>query len=70
MERIARTFRSFEEENAADREFYRRLTRAERLTIWLQICRFDLLNAPEQRLQRVYRITPGKERETSHAISP
>ncbi len=70
MERIARTFRSFEEENAADREFYRRLTPAERPTIWLQICRFDLLNAPEQRLQRVYRITLGKERETSHAISP
>ena len=58
MERIARTFRSFEEENAADREFYRRLTPAERLKIWLQICRFDLLDAPAQRLQRVYRITP------------
>ena len=58
MERIARTFRSFEEESAADREFYRRLTPAERLKIWLQICRFDLLDAPEQRLQRVYRLTP------------
>ncbi|MEX1110586.1 MAG: hypothetical protein WEB31_02175 [Chthoniobacterales bacterium] len=58
MERIARTFRSFEEENAADREFYRRLTPAERLKTWLQICRFDLLSAPEQRLQRVCRITP------------
>jgi hypothetical protein len=58
MERIARTFRSFEEENAADREFYRRLTPAERLKIWLQICRFDLLNAPEQRFKKVYRIAP------------
>jgi hypothetical protein len=58
MKRVARTFGSFEEENAADREFYRLLTPAERLKIWLQICRFDLLNAPEQRLQRVYRITP------------
>jgi hypothetical protein len=58
MKRVARSFRSFEEENAADREFYRRMTPAERLKIWLQICRFDLLNAPEQRLQRVHRITP------------
>ena len=58
MKRVAHKFRSFQEEAAADRAFYRGLTPAERLKIWLQICRFDLLNAPEQRLQRVYRITP------------
>ena len=58
VQRVARKFASFKEEAAADREYYRSLSPAERLRIWLQICRFDLLDAPEQRLQRVYRITP------------
>lgn len=58
MKLVARKYVSFEEEAAADREFYRAMSPAERLKIWLQICRFDRLNAPEQRLQRVYRVTP------------
>jgi len=58
MERVARKFESFGGEAAADREFYRKLSPAERLKIWLEICRFDRLNEPEQRLQRVYRVTP------------
>ena len=58
MERVARKFESFGEEAAADREFYRTLSPAERLKMWLKICRFDRLNEPEQRLQRVYRVTP------------
>lgn len=58
MERVARKFASFKDEADADRAFYRSLPPAERLKIWLGICRFDLLNAPERRLQRVYRITP------------
>ena len=58
MERVARKFESFGEEAAADREFYRKMGPAERLKIWLKICRFDRLNEPEQRLQRVYRVTP------------
>ena len=58
MERVARKFESFGEEAAADREFYRKLSPAERLKIWLKICRFDRLNEPKQRLQRVYSVTP------------
>ena len=58
MERVARKFESFGEEAAADREFYRKMNPAERLKVWLKICRFDRLNEPEQRLQRVYRVTP------------
>ena len=58
MERVARKFESFGKEAAADREFYRKMSPAERLKVWLKICRFDRLNEPEQRLQRVYRVTP------------
>lgn len=58
MERVAQKFESFGEEAVADREFYRKLSPAQRLKVWLEICRFDRLNEPEQRLQRVYRVTP------------
>lgn len=58
MKRVGRKFRSFAEQETADREFYRSLTPAERLKIWLQLCRFDLLDAPDKRLQRVYRVAP------------
>jgi hypothetical protein len=58
MELVARKFRSFAEQEAADREYYRSLTPAERLKIWLQLCRFDLLDESHQRLQRVYRTAP------------
>jgi hypothetical protein len=62
IERTARVFRSFQEEEEADRTFYQNLTPAERLKIWLKLCRFDRLNEPEQRLQRVCRITPLRGR--------
>ena len=58
MDRVVRKFFSFAEQEAADREFYRGLTPAERLKIWMQLCRFDLLDAPDKRLQRVYRVAP------------
>ncbi len=58
MKKVASKFRSFAEQEEADREFYRRLTPSERLKIWLRLCRFDRLDAPEHRLQRVYRVAP------------
>jgi hypothetical protein len=51
-------FRNFKEAEEADRDFYRNLTPAERLKIWFELCRFERLDEPEQRLQRVYRIAP------------
>lgn len=58
VKRVAAKFQTFEEHEEADRQFYRRLTPSERLRIWLQICRFDRLDAPEFRLRRVYRVAP------------
>ena len=53
VEKTVAKFRSFEEAEKADRDFYKNLTPQERLEILL-----DLLNhAPEQRLERVYRVT-------------
>ena len=57
-DRTVRVFRNFKEAEEADREFYRNLTPAERLKIWLELCHFERLDEPEQRLQRVYRIAP------------
>ena len=57
-DRTVRVFRNFKEAEEADRDFYRSLTPAERLEIWLELCRFDRLDEPEHRLQRVYRIAP------------
>ena len=51
-------FRNFKEAEEADRDFYRNLTPAERLKIWFELCHFERLDEPEQRLQRVYRIAP------------
>jgi len=51
-------FRNFKEAEEADRDFYRNLTPAERLKIWFELCRFERLDEPEHRLQRVYRIAP------------
>jgi hypothetical protein len=58
IDRTVRVFRSFKEAEDADREFYRNLTPAERLKIWFELCHFEHLDEPEQRLQRVYRIAP------------
>jgi hypothetical protein len=53
MHKTARRFRSFAEAEKADHEFYKKLTGNERLQILV-----DLLNhGPEQRLERVSRIT-------------
>lgn len=57
-DRTIRVFRNFKEAEDADREFYRNLTSAERLKIWFELCHFERLDEPEQRLQRVYRIAP------------
>ena len=53
MEKTLTKFRSFEEAEKADRDFYKRLTPQERLAILLEL----LNHAPEQRLERVYRVT-------------
>ena len=53
MEKSVVKFRSFEEAEKADREFYKKLTPQERLDMLLEL----LNHAPEQRLERVYRVT-------------
>jgi len=53
MEKTLTKFRSFEEAERADRDFYKRLTPQARLAILLEL----LNHAPEQRLERVYRVT-------------
>jgi hypothetical protein len=53
MEKTVTKFRSFEEAEKADRDFYKRLAPQERLAILLEL----LNHAPEQRLERVYRVT-------------
>jgi hypothetical protein len=58
IDRTLRVFRNFQEAEEADRYFYRSLTPDERLKIWFELCRFDRLDEPEHRLQRVYRIAP------------
>jgi hypothetical protein len=53
VEKTAQKFRNFTEAEKADDEFYKKLTGNERLQILV-----DLLNhGPEQRLERVSRIT-------------
>ncbi len=53
MEKTVAKFPSFEAAEKADRDFYRKLTPPERLDILLQL----INHAPEQRLERVYRVT-------------
>lgn len=53
MEKTVAKFRSFEEAENADREFYKKLTPQQRLNMLLQL----LNHAPEHRLERVYRVT-------------
>ena len=53
MEKTVAKFRSFEEAEKADREFYKKMTPQERLDILLEL----LSHGSEQRLERVYRVT-------------
>ncbi len=53
MQKIAKKFRSFAEADKADRDFYKKLTGNERLQIQVEL----LNHAPEQRLERISRIT-------------
>ena len=53
VEKTAKRFRSFAEAEKADRDFYKKLTGNERLRILVKL----LNHGPEQRLERVSRIT-------------
>lgn len=53
MEKEVAKFRSFEEAEKADRDFYDKLTPQARLEILLEL----LNHGPEQRLERTYRVT-------------
>jgi hypothetical protein len=53
VEKTAKKFRSFAEAEKADRDFYKKLTGNERLRILVEL----LDHGPEQRLERVSRIT-------------
>jgi vacuolar-type H+-ATPase subunit B/Vma2 len=53
VQKIAKKFSSFAEAEKADRDFYKKLTGNERLQIQVEL----LNHAPEQRLERISRIT-------------
>jgi hypothetical protein len=53
VEKTAKKFRSFAAAEKADRDFYKKLTGNERLRILVEL----LNHGPEQRLERVSRIT-------------
>jgi hypothetical protein len=53
VEKTAKKFRSFAEAEKADRDFYKKLTGNERLRILVEL----LNHGPEQRLERISRIT-------------
>jgi hypothetical protein len=53
VEKTAKKFRGFAEAEKADRDFYKKLTGNERLRILVEL----LNHGPEQRLERVSRIT-------------
>ena len=55
MKKVVRTFRSFEEAEEADREFYRSLTPEQRMEILLELIERGTSGAPS-RLERVYRV--------------
>jgi len=58
MEKVVRKFNSHAEAEAADRAFFRGLAPAERLRMLFEIITPEQGNddAPEERLQRVYRV--------------
>ena len=53
VEKKVRKFTSHIDAATADREFYQKLSPDERLKIFLELLNY----APEQRLERVYRVT-------------
>jgi hypothetical protein len=53
MEKKVERFASFSQANKADRDYYKKLTGNQRLQIMVELS----THAPEQRLERVYRIT-------------
>ncbi len=53
VDKTVKKFRSFDEAEKADRAFYKKLTGNQRLQILLEL----LDHAPDQRLERVSRIT-------------
>jgi hypothetical protein len=60
MEKSIRVFRTFEDAEQADREFYMRLTPQERIEIISRLREQRHPAADQQGFQRVYRITPLK----------
>jgi hypothetical protein len=57
MEKVVRTFKSFQEAEAADMAYYRSLTPVERLDILLDLVKQgSSRNETERRFERVYRI--------------
>jgi hypothetical protein len=64
VERVVRVFKSFEEAEKADREFYDRLTPQQRVDLMLELMeqyRSQFYGASE-RLERVYRIVKLPQR--------
>lgn len=61
MEKVVRIFRSFDEANRADREFYKSLTPEERMRILYELVWGDSSEAP-QGFERVCRIAKLKQR--------
>jgi hypothetical protein len=57
VEKTARIFRSFEEAERAEREYYAGLTPQERIEIVNELHAKRHPDADQQRLQRVYRVT-------------
>jgi hypothetical protein len=57
----AKRFRSFATHDRENQRFYRSLTSAESLKIWLELCRFNKNDTPGKRLKRVFRIVPLKK---------
>ncbi len=64
MEKVVRVFHSFEEADAADREYYRSLTGQEKLDLMVDF--LAAFREPEdescERLARVYRVTQLERR--------
>jgi hypothetical protein len=62
MERVVHKFATFEEADAADRDYYRSLTSAERLAIMMDLIYPEGGDAASTRFERVYRIVKLGER--------
>jgi hypothetical protein len=58
MARVAKVFRSFASHDRETQRFYRSLTSAESLKIWLELCRFDKNDAPGKRLTEFSELFP------------